>query len=115
MLTKILRTLVPYFWGIVVTWLLSILPVLEPLRDDLLAQAPVLVLVIGSVMSGLWYVLWEWLRPRLPDWLVRILMGSAKGPVYLARHAASADTQETPTLVDHSESGARHLAREGEE
>lgn len=91
MLISILRTIVPALWGSVIGWTLTLLPVLEPLRADLLAYGDFAVPVIAAVIIGGWYALWRWLEPLLPDWLTRILLGSAKSPVYVesnGRHEA---------------------------
>lgn len=82
MLTSILRTIVPALWGSIIGWVLSVVPLLEPLRADLLAYGDLAVPVIGAILIGGWYAFWRWLEPHLPDWLTRILLGSAKMPVY---------------------------------
>ena len=87
MLTRILRTLVPSLWGSLIGLLVGAVPLLEPLRDQLLAYGDLLVPVIASVIIGAWYALWSWLEPRLPAWLVRILLGSAHKPEYPSRAA----------------------------
>lgn len=88
MFTSILRTIVPALWGSFIGWLLTLVPVLEPLREDLLAYADVLLPIISAVLIGAWYAFWRWLEPRLPDWLTRITLGSAKAPVYQGKHEA---------------------------
>lgn len=88
MLTSILRTVVPALWGSLIGWLLSVAPVLEPLRELLLSQADVLVPILGAVIIAAWYALWRWLEPLLPAWLVRAVLGSAKTPVYEGKHEA---------------------------
>lgn len=95
MLTSILRTVVPALWGSVIGWALTIVPVLEPLRADLLAYGDLAVPVIGAAIIGGWYALWRWLEPKLPDWLTRVLLGSASAPVY-------------PDIADGS---GRHVAK----
>ena len=82
MLTSILRTIVPALWGSAIGWLLSIAPVLEPLREQLLAYADWLTPIIGAIIIGAWYALWRRVEPLLPVWLTRILLGSAQAPVY---------------------------------
>lgn len=82
MVTSILRTIVPALWGAVIGWALSVVPALEPLREQLLAYGDWLAPVISAVIIGAWFTLWRWLQRRLPDWLVRILLGSAKEPAY---------------------------------
>lgn len=82
MLTSILRTLVPALWGSAIAWLLTIVPVLAPLREQLLTYGDLAVPIISALIIGAWYALWRWLEPRLPDWLTRVLLGSAKAPTY---------------------------------
>lgn len=100
MLTSILRTMVPYVWGIIVGWVLSIVPVLEPLRADLLAYGNLAVPVIAAILAGLWYAFWRWLEPRLPDWLTRILLGSAKAPTYWNENTISGNVDQNATVHD---------------
>jgi len=88
MLTAILRTVVPALWGSVIAWLVGVLPILAPLQDDLLGLADVALPVITAVIIGAWYAFWRWLEPRLPDWLTRAVLGSAKTPVYEGKHAS---------------------------
>lgn len=96
MLISILRTIVPALWGSVIGWALTLLPVLEPLRADLLAYGDFAVPVIAAVIIGGWYALWRWLEPLLPDWLTRILLGSAKSPVYETRGTVDAYASDGP-------------------
>jgi hypothetical protein len=88
MLTSILRTLVPALWGSVIAWLIGVLPVLAPLEADLAGLADVALPVITAVIIGAWYAFWRWLEPRLPDWLTRAVLGSAKTPSYDGKHEA---------------------------
>jgi len=88
MLTSLLRTIVPYVWGLFITWVITLLPVLAPLRGDLLGLADIALPVLAAVISAAWYAFWRWFQPRLPDWLVRAVLGSAKAPVYVAKHSA---------------------------
>jgi hypothetical protein len=88
MLTSFLRTIVPYAWGLFVTWLVTALPVLAPLEDQMLGLATIALPVLAAVLSAAWYAFWRWLEPRLPDWLTRAVLGSAQTPVYQGKHAA---------------------------
>lgn len=90
LLTSILRTLVPALWGSVITWLIGLLPALAPLEGDLLGLANIFLPIITAVIIGAWYAFWRWLEPRLPDWLTRAVLGSAKTPVYEGKHVAGA-------------------------
>ena len=82
MLTSILRTIVPALWGSFIGWALALVPVLEPLREQLLGYGDLAAPIVGALIIGAWYALWRKLEPRLPDWLTRILLGSAKTPSY---------------------------------
>lgn len=93
MLISILRTVVPALWGSFIGLLLSLFPVLEPLRGDLDGYAEVLVPIIAAVLIGLWYALWRKLEPMLPPWLVTVVLGSAKAPIYTGQTAAEEQTQ----------------------
>ena len=88
LLTSIIRTLVPALWGSVITWLLGVAPALAPLEGQLLGLADLAVPIITAVIVGLWYAFWRWLEPRLPDWLTRTVLGSAKAPSYDGKHEA---------------------------
>jgi hypothetical protein len=87
-LVSVLRTVVPYVWGLVIGWLITILPVLQPLEEQLLGIAELALPVLIAVISAAWYAFWRWLEPRLPKWLTRAVLGSAKTPVYEGKHEA---------------------------
>jgi hypothetical protein len=82
LLTSILRTVVPALWGSLVAWLIGVAPLLSPLEAHLLGLSDVILPVITAVIIGAWYALWRWLEPRLPAWLTRAVLGSAKTPTY---------------------------------
>jgi hypothetical protein len=88
MLTSILRTLIPALWGSLIAWLIGMLPILAPLEADLKGLADIALPVITAVIIGAWYAFWRWLEPRLPDWLTRAVLGSAKTPAYDGKHEA---------------------------
>ena len=96
MLISILRTLVPALWGSLIGFVLSTVPALEPLREQLLAYAEVLVPIIAAVIVAAWYAFWRWLEPRLPAWLVRVVLGSAKAPIYDSPTTDEDTDQTTP-------------------
>jgi len=100
MLTSILRTIVPALWGSFIGWVLAVVPVMEPLRADLIAYGDLAVPVITAVLIGLWYAFWRWLEPRLPDWLTRILLGSAKAPTYWNENTISGDVDQNENVND---------------
>ena len=88
LLTSILRTLVPALWGSLIAWLIGALPIRAPLEADLLGLANIMLPIITAVIIGAWYAFWRWLEPRLPDWLTRAVLGSAKTPHYAGKHEA---------------------------
>ncbi|MET4094553.1 hypothetical protein [Arthrobacter sp. UYCu712] len=89
LVTAILRTVVPALWGSLIAWLIGVLPILAPLEADLNGLANILLPIITAVIIGAWYAFWRWLEPRLPDWLTRAVLGSAKTPTYLGKHTAA--------------------------
>ncbi|MBD5787098.1 hypothetical protein IF650_13000 [Cellulosimicrobium terreum] len=76
-----LRTAVPALWGSIVTWVLAtwVLPaeVVELLTSD------VAVAAVTAAVILVWYALWRWLEPHVPDWVTRLVLGSAKTPTYI--------------------------------
>jgi hypothetical protein len=88
LLTSILRTVVPALWGSFIAWLIGLLPILAPLEADLNGLAEIALPIITAVIIGAWYAFWRWLEPRLPDWLTRAVLGSAKTPRYDGKHEA---------------------------
>ncbi|MCU6481305.1 hypothetical protein [Arthrobacter sp. A2-55] len=99
MLTSILRTIVPYLWGTFIGWALALVPVLEPLRADLLAYGDAAVPIIAVVLATAWYALWRWLEGKLPPWLTRILLGSALAPTYANVHTIAGEVVDDWHLV----------------
>jgi hypothetical protein len=83
---------------LVVTWAITALPVLAPLRDQLLGLADFALPVLAAVISAAWYAFWRWAQPRFPDWLIRAVLGSAKTPVYLGKHAATPAADVDPGI-----------------
>jgi len=93
-LTAWVRTVTPKFWGTLVTALLAFLAshapwaldLLELLGVDLTSPAAVgfVILLVDGLVIAAWHWLWTRLQPHLPDALVRVLLGSAASPVYLA-------------------------------
>lgn len=88
LLTAFLRTIVPALWGSFIAWLIGALPILAPLESQLAGLAELALPVITAVIIGAWYAFWRWLEPRLPDWLTRAVLGSAKTPSYAGKHEA---------------------------
>lgn len=81
-----LRTAVPALWGTLVAALLGVLAGHLPADvhatvASLLGSDVVLAVVVSSVIAA-WYWLWRRVEHRLPLWLVRAVLGSAKTPTY---------------------------------
>jgi hypothetical protein len=102
-ITSWLRTVVPGLWSALITAVLVwagthapwLVRALDTLNIDLTSEI-VVGFVVSAVLAG-WYALWRWIEPRLPDWLTRILLGSAQQPVYPTTAAA------LPVLVDDAD------------
>lgn len=107
LLTSILRTVVPYFWGLVVTWLITLLPVLAPLEEQLLGVETIALPILAAVLSATWYAFWRWLEPQLPDWLTRAVLGSAQTPTY-GKHSIAPPAL---TINVHADSDPEATAR----
>lgn len=87
-----LRTVVPALWSSLVAWLVvkQLLPAALSGWANGLGAVVAVPLVLGAVYAGLrWFEAQHW----VPDWLTRILLGSARVPAYppTGATAASAD------------------------
>lgn len=76
-----LRTAVPVAWGVGIAWLVTRVPALEQWLNH-----PAVVglgeLLATAVVTVVWYPLWRWAEPRIPDWLTTLVLGYAKEPTY---------------------------------
>jgi len=94
-MTSWLRTAVPTAWGSLVAlllgWLAPHLPgdLGQALADALGGEAAV-TLVVAVAIAG-WYALWRRVEPLIPDWLTRLVLGSAQVPAYDAVAVKSPD------------------------
>jgi hypothetical protein len=78
MLTAWVRTVVPAAWAAVVAWAVSLgLP--PEFSDELNGLAGTLLVPLSLTVV---YAAIRWIEPKLPDWLSRLLTGSAKLPSY---------------------------------
>jgi hypothetical protein len=79
-LRSVVRTVMPGAWSIVVLWLAKVgLPdaaVAWLSSDDVRGK------VVDLVALAVVYGFVRWVEPKLPDWLTRALLGSAKAPTY---------------------------------
>jgi hypothetical protein len=83
---SILRTAIPAVWGAVVIQLLAWLAPSLPgdVGDSLatLLESEVALGFVTAVAIAIWYALWRVVEPHLPDWLTRLVLGSAAAPTY---------------------------------
>lgn len=91
-LTAWVRTVVPGLWAALVAWLVSL--GLPPAVTDAVAGL-VDVLVVPVVLAAV-YALLRWAEQRLPLWLVVVLLGSARQPVYPAEQRGGAPPDVGP-------------------
>jgi hypothetical protein len=73
-----LRTVFPVAWSALIAWLASLcVPTFITGALGAAGELVVLPIVLGVV-----YPLVRWIEPRLPAWLTRVLLGSARPPTY---------------------------------
>lgn len=104
MLTSILRTLVPALWGSFIAWLLTLVPALEPVREQLISISDLAVPVLTAVIIASWYALWRRLEPLLPGWLTAALLGSRHAPIY-AKDAIVGELVTDRSIIDWHDAG----------
>ncbi len=81
-----LRTITPILWGSAVAFVLRVVSPHLP-GDvgqglaDWLGSADAIALVTAAAISG-WYWAWARVQHRIPAWLTRLALGSAKTPAY---------------------------------
>lgn len=96
---SLLRTFVSWLWGLIIGWLILVLPIFEPFREQLLALSELALPTLVALIAAAWYALWRWLEPKLPNWAVAVLLGSSKPPAYgtaTAAVAAAAEDDDEP-------------------
>ncbi|OCI31037.1 hypothetical protein [Oerskovia enterophila] len=84
-----LRTVVPVLWGSLVAWLLTVVVLPTEVTD--LLTSDLAITAVTALVVGAWYVAWRWAEPHIPDWLTRLVLGSAQTPTYTGRHSASVE------------------------
>lgn len=101
---SVLRTAVPSLWGALVAALLGVLAghlpveVYDPLAEAL--SSDLLVAVVVAAVIAAWYALWRRVEPFIPDWLTRVVLGSARTPAYAP---TSSDGAAVVTSLDDTE------------
>lgn len=75
---SVLRTAFPVAWGSLVAWLVTLgLP--ASVTDTIAGFGQHAAEVVIAVVV---YAVVRWIEPHIPDWLTRVLLGSAKPPTY---------------------------------
>lgn len=80
-LRSIIRTVMPGAWAALVVYLVRQFG-LPPAAEGWLSSAGVVEAVTNVAALAAVYAFARWIEPRLPDWLTRIILGSAKAPTY---------------------------------
>lgn len=84
----LLRTAVPALWGSLASWLIvQVAGHLPPPLTDLVAivlQSDLATSLAVAAAVAAWYAMWRRMEARLPPWLVRATLGSARTPSYTA-------------------------------
>lgn len=68
-------------------WALDLLELLNIDPESAAFTAGVVAVVLAA-----WYALWRKAEPHIPDWLTRLVLGSAKAPTYDAGYPTPAYT-----------------------
>lgn len=105
-----LRTAVPSLWGTLLGLLLPHLPWLPASVAEWLASAVVVQFVVGLCIVA-WYAVWRWAEPRIPAWLVTLVLGSSKSPVYGGKAVGTVRLSITPVTHTSADSLADEIAR----
>ena len=84
-LRSVVRTAFPAAWSVFVLWLVSV--GLPQSFTDWLTSDQVVTQVVQVVSAAVVYAFIRWVEPHLPDWLTRVLLGSAKPPTYVEGQA----------------------------
>jgi hypothetical protein len=79
--TAWLRTAVPGLWAALIVLLVTHVPALQPAVDQLSGLGDV---VAVPLVLAAWKAVFQVLEPKLPAWLVQLVLGSAKVPTYPA-------------------------------
>lgn len=100
-----LRTVIPGLWsaaiGSALAWLAVhaawVLDVLALLNIDPASTA--FTAGVVAVVLAAWYAGWRRLEPHIPDWLTRVVLGSARRPVYAGADQIAVVAPSTSTVT----------------
>lgn len=83
---SLIRTRVPILWGsliaALITWVSPHLPVDLVTWAGAWLGSETTVALVGAAAIYAWYWAWRRLEPRIPVWLIRLVLGSAQAPIY---------------------------------
>lgn len=79
---SLLRTVVPIAWGMVITFVVGLVPALTDFVDP--ATLTNWGVPITAAVTAVWYAVMRKLEPVLPAWLTVLVLGSNSTPKYLA-------------------------------
>ena len=100
-----LRTVVPGLYaavlGPVLAWAAAHVPWVLDLLELLNIDPTSAEFTAGVVLAVLaaWYALWRRLEPHIPDWLTRLVLGSAASPLYVRTGEVAAVAPQGSTIT----------------
>lgn len=104
-----LRTVVPGLYAAVIGSVLAWLATHATWALDLLAllsidpQSTAFVAGVVTVVLAAWYAGWRKLEPYIPDWLTRLVLGSAARPTYVRTGEVVAVAPQGSTITVNGE------------
>ncbi|MFB9953517.1 hypothetical protein [Cellulomonas denverensis] len=63
------------------------------------------IAAVTAAVIAVWYVLWRKIEPYLPDWITRLVLGSAAAPTYAKTTSDGAASVTTMTAATGSITG----------
>lgn len=78
-----IKTVVPGAWGALIAYIVTQVALPQSLQDYL-TDPLTITLVVGASVA-LWKIVWDKVDDYIPDWLSRIVLGSAQQAVYPER------------------------------
>lgn len=75
-----IRTVVPGAWGVLLAWVAGYVALPEEVVKYL--NDPFTLVLVTGLAIGLWKGVFNWLEPKMPAWLTRIILGSNQTPSY---------------------------------
>lgn len=104
---SVLRTVVPVLWGALITYLISLVPIVAQVVDP--GTAVGLGPAVAAALTAAWYALMRTIEPKLPAWLTVIVLGSNSSPRYLKGDQAVVNMRPG-TAITHGNATVTPLA-----